>query len=417
VRILFITNYYPPCHYGWGYMQLCEEVTDGLSARGHAIAVLTSTYHDGKEVVRSYPVHRLLHIDPDWHSGSSAAWQFFVGRRQREKRAVAHLRQLIVEFCPEVIFVWRDLGFPSAVLQEIEQLSDVVVAYYLAGYLSELSDGYIDYWQKPPVHWTAKLLKRPLARLALHSLAREGKLRPLKYENVICISEYVRRQLVDNKLIPPASVVIHNGIDVEQFRSNRRYRDFSKTISLLYAGRLEPAKGVHDILEALPLLSKEQQKRIGQLAIVGNGEPVYCSQLLQITKRVGLSSLVRFEPAVPRSQMPALLDGFDVLILPSTLEALSRMMQEAMAMGLLVIGTTTGGSGELLVHARTGLVFEPENPESLAVQLSRALSEPDLAVNLAENGRQTVIGNFDIQRTIEQVEHYLLCLVDGKGVL
>lgn len=417
MRILLITNYYPPCDYGWGYMQLCEEVADGLSARGHAIAVLTSTYRDGDEIARPYPVHRLLRIDPDWHSGRLAAWQFFVGRRQRERRADVHLRQLVARFRPDVVFVWHTLGLPRVLFRQAEQLPGVVVAYYLADYLPEVPDEYIAYWRLPPVYWTSKLLKRLLARLGLFMLAREGKPLSLKYENAICVSDYVRRRLAGQRLIPPTSVVIHNGIDIEQFRSNGRYRDFSKPVSVLYAGRLESKKGVHHILEALTMLSEEQQKRVTQLAIVGDGEPAYCSQLFQTTKRFGLSSLVRFEPPVPRSQMPALLDRFDVLILPSSLEALSRMMQEAMAMGLLIISTNTGGSGELLAHEGTGLVFEPGEPESLAAQLSYALNKPDLAARLAEAGRQTVIENFDIRRTVEQIETYLLDLVDSEGAL
>jgi len=417
MRILVITSYYPPSRYGWGYMQLCEEVADGLSAKGHTIAVLTSTYRDGDEIVRQYPVYRSLSIDPDWHSDKLGAWRFFVGRRQREQRAVAHLRQLAAEFCPDVVFVWHTLGLSRAMLYEAERLPDTVVVYCLADYAPERSDEYITFWHAPPVHWLARLLKRPLSKLALYMLAREGKPIRLQYENAICVSEYVRRRLVDQGLIPPTAVVIHNGIDLDRFHSNGFRHNFSGPVSLLYAGRLEPHKGIHHILEALSLLSQEHRQSIRELRVVGNGEPAYCSRLLQITAGLGLSSLIRLEPPVPRSQMPALLNECDVLILPSSLEALSRMMQEAMAMSLLVVGTATGGSNELLAHERNGLVFEPGDSKSLAKQLSRALNEPDLAARLAEAGRQTVIENFDIKRTVEQIEGYLLDLVDGEGVL
>ncbi|NIV37747.1 MAG: glycosyltransferase family 1 protein, partial [Anaerolineae bacterium] len=60
------------------------------------------------------------------------------------------------------------------------------------------------------------------------------------------------------------------------------------------------------------------------------------------------------------------------------------------------------------VHEETGLVFEAGDPESLAAQLVRAKTEPQLAVGLAENGRQAVIRDFDIMRTIEQAERYVL---------
>ena len=138
MRILFITNYYPPSNYGWGYMQLCEEVADGLVAKGHEIAVLTSTQCDGPEIPPSYPVHRLLTIEPDWHSSKSAAWQFFVGRKQREQQAAAHLQALIEQFQPQLIFIWHAIGLPRVLLQAAEQQPDSITVYYFAGYLLSL---------------------------------------------------------------------------------------------------------------------------------------------------------------------------------------------------------------------------------------------------------------------------------------
>lgn len=407
MRILFITNYYPPSRYGWGYMQLCEEVADGLAARGHEIAVLTSTQRDDSEIDHPYPVHRLLTIEPDWHSPRPAAWQFFVGRRSRERQAVAHLQRLVADFRPQVIFVWHAIGLPRVLLQAAEQTPGVVTVYYLAGYLPELSDEYIAYWQADPVRWSARLFKRPLARLALAMLRREGKPIRLQYEHVICVSDYVRRRLVGQSLIPANAVVIHNGIDVGLFSSKRPPRLFSGNLKLLCAGRLEPDKGVHDVIAALALLDPDRRARVAALDIVGEGQPGYVAHLQSLVEANRLADKVCFRPPVPRDQMPAVLDAYDVLVQPSVLEALSRMMQEAMAMGLLVIGTTTGGSGELLEHERTGLVFDAGDPQSLARQLERAIGDPALAARLAAAGRARVRESFSIEQTIGKIEAYL----------
>lgn len=414
MRILFITNYYPPSHYGWGYMQLCEEVADGLATRGHEIAVLTSTQRDGPEIARPYPVHRLLTIEPDWHSRRSAAWQFFVGRRQRERQAVADLQRLLREFRPQVIFIWHAIGIPRVLLQAAEETPGVVTAYYLAGYLPELPDEYIAYWQADPVRWSARLLKRPLSRLALAMLRREGKPIPLKYEHVICVSGYVRKRLVDQGLIPESAAIIHNGVDVNLFSSKRPQRLFNGDLTLLCAGRLEPDKGIHDVIEALALLNPNQRSRIAYLGIVGDGQPAYVARLHNMVEKQNLAKIVRFLRPVSRDQMPALLDTYDVLIQPSALEALSRMVQEAMAMGLLVIGTVTGGSGELLEHEGTGLAFEAGNPSSLARQLERAISDPALAAYLAAAGRARVREAFSIEHTISKVEAHLQGLVESQ---
>lgn len=412
MRILFVTAYYPPSDRGWGYMQLCEEVAAGLAARGHAIAVLTSIHIDGAEIVRPYPVHRSLVIDPDWHSGRSAAWQFFIGRRRRECRAVADLMRLISSFQPQVIFIWHAIGLPRVLLQAAEQQPDSATAYYLAGYLPELPDEYIAYWQAEPVRWSARMTKRALAKAALAMLHREGKPVPLSFENVICVSGYVRQRLVDQGLIPASSVVIHNGVDTHCFSSLRPRRSFDGGLKMLCAGRLEPDKGVHHVIEALGQLEASRRGFIDLLALVGDGQPAYLAQLQSLVKQYDLSDRVRFAPSVARSGMPQLLDGFDVLVLPSTLEALSRIMQEAMSMGLLVIGTATGGSSELLVHERTGLVFEAGNVRCLAQRLEQAATNPRLVAELAAAGQSCVRSSFRIDQTISKVEVYLQGLVE-----
>jgi glycogen synthase len=411
MKILFITNYYPPCNQGWGYMQLCEEVAEGLSSRGHDLAVLTSTYLDGDEIERPYPVYRRLPIDPDWHSPKSAAHQFFLGRRRRERRALRHLAEVVQAFQPDILFLWHASGLPRVLLQQAERLRGVPVVYYLADYLPELPDEYIVYWQARSVGLPARLIKPVLSRLALRVLAREGKPVRLKYEHAICVSEYVKSRLVAQKLIPEDAVVIHNGVDLARFSPESEAKPGSPLSGLrcLVAGRVVPEKGVHTVVDALALL-QAQDGRI-MLDILGSGPAEYLEVLRGKVRTRGLQGIVRFCSPVPREQMPEILRAYDVLILPSEYaEPLSRAMQEAMAMGLLVIGTTTGGSGELLIHESTGLAFLPGRPASLAEQLRRALSDPDLVCRLSRAGQSRLQQEYDIQGTIRGIERYLLHL-------
>ena len=417
MRILFVTSYYPPASFGWGYMQLCEEVAAGLCESGHDIAVLTSTHRHGDEIDRPYPVHRLLRLDPDWHCGKSATWQFFVGRRERERRAVAHLCRLVTDFVPDIVFVWHAIGLPRVLLQEAEQLPGTPLVYYLANYLPELPDEYIEHWQQLPVHWMAKLSKRPLSKLALHMLAREGKPIPLGFENVICVSDYVKQRLISKGLISPNAVTIHNGVDLSRFCPDG-HPDIpfaSAGLRCLVAGRVAPEKGIHTVIDALAQLGSKSRSSELHVTILGDGPESYLQRLHKQVNDNHLQEMVEFCSPVPRERMPEVLSQYNVLILPSEYdEPLARSMQEAMAMGLLVIGTTTGGSGELLIHDKTGLAFRAGVPDSLADQLSRALNEPDLATRLARAGKQEVMEHFDIQRTIDQIEGYLLGLVAGR---
>jgi glycogen synthase len=419
MRILFINNYYTPCRYGWGYRQLCEEVVDGLSDRGHDVMVLTSTDIHGKEVKRPYPVHRLLEIEPDWENGKFAPLQFFVGRQEREMVAIAHLSRLIGEFRPDIIFVWHTIGIPRIIIQEAQRLMDGRIAFYFADYQPELKDEYIAYWQGVPDNLVARALKKPVANLALNKLAKEGKPVNIDYDHVACVSRYVRDRLVSQNLISEKAVVIHNGVNLEDFVGNGRprFQNRNDTIHSLVAGRMAALKGVHTVIKGLGMLTKQRPNHNLRLTLLGDGEPGYMHKLHQLVQKYSLTNIVTFRKPVPRSQMPNILNTHDVLVLSSEYdEPLARASQEGMAMGLMVIGTLTGGSGELLVHDETGLVFEAGNPKSLAEQFARLLDEPGFAALLAQNGYQAIQDHFNMGRMVVEVEDYLHKLLRQREV-
>jgi glycosyltransferase involved in cell wall biosynthesis len=106
--------------------------------------------------------------------------------------------------------------------------------------------------------------------------------------------------------------------------------------------------------------------------------------------------------------MPAQLATHDVLIFPSEWpEPLARMTQEAMASGAVVVGTITGGTGEILIDGETGLVFPPGDAPALARCIRRLQTDPALFSHLARNGRQCVEDKFSFRRMLDQVETVL----------
>jgi len=121
-----------------------------------------------------------------------------------------------------------------------------------------------------------------------------------------------------------------------------------------------------------------------------------------------LEDKVSFLGRFPRAEMPALMRKFDALVFPSIWnEPLARVMEEAMASGLVVIGTLTGGTGELLAEGETGLTFQPEHPEMLAQRIEQLYDDPALCRILADNGRDKVIREFGRARMVDEIEAYL----------
>jgi glycosyltransferase involved in cell wall biosynthesis len=95
------------------------------------------------------------------------------------------------------------------------------------------------------------------------------------------------------------------------------------------------------------------------------------------------------------------------LLFPSVWpEPLARVVQEAMAVGLVVIGTTTGGTPELLQDGLTGLTFAAEDADGLARQIGRLARDPALFETLAQAARQTVESRFTQERMVDEIEAY-----------
>jgi glycogen(starch) synthase len=209
--------------------------------------------------------------------------------------------------------------------------------------------------------------------------------------------------------------VVYNGIDTVRFAAPAgSLNDHRKgELCMLYAGSLVWHKGVHTAVAAFDILARQNRLDGLTLTIVGSGHPDYEAQLREMVTEAGLETVVTFRGRVPREQMPALLQEFDVLIFPSTWEEpLARMTQEAMAAGLVVIGTLTGGTGEILIEGETGLTFPPEDADVLAAQMARLHDDPTLLRELAQQARQRVQTQFDIRRMIDEIEEELVDITE-----
>ena len=410
MRVLFITAYFTPCQYGWGYMRICEQVADGLAERGHEVGVLTSTYQDGPEV-KPYPVFRKLTIDPDWLLPESPAKQFFFGRKQREQTAVANLNQTINEFQPDILFVWDAFGLSDVMLQQAEN-SAIPITYYFANYLPEFPGGYVHYWSSANSNPVVKLAKLPMSLVARAMLAREGKPIKLKYEHTISVSDYVRQRLLSQNLIGEDAIVAPNAVDLEMFNGEPRQPLINAPLRCLVAGRVAPEKGIHTIVHAFGKLHNKKQLHAISLTILGKGTEEYKEHLKQLVVEYQLEDFINFATPVPIEAMPTVLAEHDLLLLPSEWdEPLSCSMLEAMAAGLMVIGTTRGGSGEALFHLKTGLTFADGNADSLAEQLLAVIHDRSLLTRLAEAGKQEVETNFNMDVSVSRIEDYLQKLI------
>jgi glycosyltransferase involved in cell wall biosynthesis len=264
------------------------------------------------------------------------------------------------------------------------------------------------YWRLPANRALVTALKQQAAKLPLWLLQRDEQSYPLRFEHVICVSQAVKKNLVSHLgLSPDRLQVVYNGIELDQFTASDENRESRTALRLLYAGNITVEKGVETAIEALHLLSQQPIEREIRLTLIGSGHPDYEAHLKHLVEKYQIGQQVQFRNRLPRQEMPEVFRQHDVLVFPSTGEALPRVVQEAMASGLAVVGTTAGGTGEILIEEETGLTFLPGDAAGLASQIERLSREQVLFDRLRNSGREFIQRRFDIRKTVDAIEVYL----------
>ena len=154
--------------------------------------------------------------------------------------------------------------------------------------------------------------------------------------------------------------------------------------------RLVPEKGVDTLLQALAKLPG-----IWRAVIAGEGPEK--QKLIQLTRKLGLEERVTFEGAVSSTEMPRFLQQLDVLVLssrtlPNWKEQFGRILIEAMACEVAVVGSNSGEIPNVIGQA--GLTFSEDDVPALFQQLHSLISSKPLRDSLGKQGRQRVLENY-----------------------
>jgi glycosyltransferase involved in cell wall biosynthesis len=138
---------------------------------------------------------------------------------------------------------------------------------------------------------------------------------------------------------------------------------------ILYVGFLREPKGVQDLLAVMPRLAAEEPRL--HLLIVGSGE--YESALRDRAKQLHVEEVVTFVGPVTSERLPPFYNSAAVHVLPSYQEGLSQVLLEALACNVPSVGTTVGGTPELLGDG-VGLLVPPADQEKLAQAIRQVLA-------------------------------------------
>ncbi|WP_420629473.1 glycosyltransferase [Candidatus Leptofilum sp.] len=208
----------------------------------------------------------------------------------------------------------------------------------------------------------------------------------------------------------PLRVTPQFGVDATLFQPLSQ-RDPGRGLVIGCANRrLVPEKGVDLVLRAVAKLPG-----VWRLHIAGDGPDR--PSLQNLAYQLGIADRVQFDGVVTSAQMPGFLQQLDVLVLasrtlPNWKEQFGRVLVEAMACEVAVVGSNSGEIPNVIGEA--GLIFPEDDETALHQQLLRLMQSPQLRDELGQNGRTRVLNHYT-QRQIadETVAVYREILATG----
>ncbi len=393
LRILAVTNRVTPGDRG-GYALGSLRAVEALQARGHQIRVLTSSPPPGQAAGKSRnstQLSRDAETSPGWQTA-------FV----KELVNQSLFKRTCREFRPDAVLAFDMCGISLSIATLAKDLGLPVVYYVASDWLATWER---DIWYRawPKVEAGFKVLRFLSRRFGLRPVWD-----PLSSARVVFASRHLETMARQVGKTWERGDVVPWGIDTARF--SPRDPAGAPPRRLLYVGRIWQEKGIDVLIQALGRINREHGTGGPSLTIAGDERPSqgYTAYLRELASSCGLSKDVNFAGFVPPAKMPDLYRAHEIFVFPSgVVEPLSLPVLEAMACGLGVVSTATGGNAEFLEDGVNALVIPAENADLCAAQVLRLARSPELLAALGARARRMIEARYALDAVTAKLESIL----------
>jgi glycosyltransferase involved in cell wall biosynthesis len=232
-------------------------------------------------------------------------------------------------------------------------------------------------------------------------------------DHIIAVSQKMYDHIAKLPGLDPRRItMIQNAVDCDAFYQPNQRNHCRLEFGLNpesqvfgYTGRIDHVKRLDLLLESF--VSVLLHHPHARLMIIGKGQ--LRPKLETLATRLGISHAVIWTGF--RQDIPRLLSAIDIYIQPSINEGLPKSVLEALAAGKPVIATNVGGTSEVVIDGKTGILISPGSSTAIETAMVDLLDHPEKRLFLAEAGRSHVIQKFGVQRMVDAYEnlYHLLC--------
>lgn len=228
---------------------------------------------------------------------------------------------------------------------------------------------------------------------------------------MICITDKLRKDVLERTALPPSKVVrLYYGAQAALSNPSRLadFRDKFPSAKLKVGmfSRLEKSKGQWKLLQVLAKLRKQGVDF--QIYFFGHfmEQDGYQEFLQNIIRENHLEESVYW--CGFQNNPSELMSYFDVIVLPSDQETFGLVLIEAMAAGVPIVGSRSGGVPEIIDEGVNGLTFAPESIDEFAQKMKLILESSSLRESLAKKGREKQMSLFNKESHYEELEKLFL---------
>jgi glycosyltransferase involved in cell wall biosynthesis len=220
--------------------------------------------------------------------------------------------------------------------------------------------------------------------------------------SIVCISNEIKRVMLECGISEDKLKVIHSGININKFSNDKPEPRLKQEINIpdneIVIGTIAALEGHKDYPNLLNAAKKVLEKR-NNVTFVAVGEGKKRDELIELHKELDLGKKFKFVGY--QSNVSKYLFLFDVFVLASKTEGLGTSILDAQSIGLPVVATNVGGIPEAVQNNYNGILVEAQNANELAEAIIKLVDNKELRKQLGLKGRESV-KNFDTQLTTEK---------------
>lgn len=230
------------------------------------------------------------------------------------------------------------------------------------------------------------------------------------------ICDYFKYRLILLGCDPGKIVVSYSPINCSRFNYKKRVLRLNEPVHIVSVARLAEEKGLIYCIQAFDKLCKKYPNI--KYTIVGEGNDR--DMLTREINDRGLGKKIKLVGWATQEQVAHILDTAHIFLLPSVVpdkgssEAIPNAIKEALLMGLPVIATHHGGTGELIRHGENGFLVPERDFYAIESRLSYLIEHPEVWPSIGKRGREHVIQMFDMEVICDQLEKIFYNLINKK---